>query len=261
MAAGARRAMRLIQFLDDQGRAAGRMRGRQPARGWRAGRTRTPPIELALRLLARAHQSRRAGADRCAVSGTTPYPALLSSGRMLPPLTHPEPHRCLVSGTGLTHLGSAATRDAMHQKLPQQCAGRRPTRRACSSWGVEGGKPAGTEPGVQPEWFYKGNGSIVVGCGQPLTAPSFALDCGEEPELVGLYVISPRRHAAAAGLSPSATSSRITSPSAATTCIWRTRNCASAASGPSCAPARCRAPRRHQPHPARRRGAAGRSRS
>jgi hypothetical protein len=30
-----------------------------------------------------------------------------------------------------------------------------------------------------------------VGCGQPITAPSFALDCGEEPELVGLYVISP----------------------------------------------------------------------
>jgi hypothetical protein len=58
--------------------------------------------------------------------------------------------------------------------------------------GLEGGKPTGTQPGAQPEWFYKGNGSIVVGCGTPITAPSFALDCGEEPELVGLYVISPK---------------------------------------------------------------------
>jgi hypothetical protein len=45
---------------------------------------------------------------------------------------------------------------------------------------------------VQPEWFYKGNGNIVVGCGQAITAPSFALDCGEEPEVVGLYVVSPQ---------------------------------------------------------------------
>jgi hypothetical protein len=58
-------------------------------------------------------------------------------------------------------------------------------------WGVEGGRPAGPAPGVQPEWFYKGNGHIVVGCGQPITVPDFALDSGEEPEVVGLYVISP----------------------------------------------------------------------
>ena len=32
-------------------------------------------------------------------------------------------------------------------------------------WGVEGGKPAGSKPGMQPEWFYKGNGGNVVACG------------------------------------------------------------------------------------------------
>jgi hypothetical protein len=127
------------------------------------------------------------------VAGETGYPDLLGSGRMLPPLTHPEPHRCLVSGTGLTHLGSARTRDAMHQKVAAQAAGTEPLSDSARMfrWGLEGGRPAGTESGVQPEWFYKGNGGIVVGCGQPITAPSFALDCGEEPELVGLYVISP----------------------------------------------------------------------
>ena len=35
--------------------------------------------------------------------------------RLLPAFDHPEePGRCVVSGTGLTHLGSAANRNAMH---------------------------------------------------------------------------------------------------------------------------------------------------
>ena len=45
------------------------------------------------------------------------FAELLRDGRLLPPLTHPDPAHCLVSGTGLTHLGSAAARDAMHAKL------------------------------------------------------------------------------------------------------------------------------------------------
>jgi hypothetical protein len=121
------------------------------------------------------------------------YATLRQSGRMLPPLTHPDPHHCLVSGTGLTHLGSAATRDAMHQNAKAQVETGAPITDSARmfQWGIEGGKPATREPGAQPEWFYKGNGSIVRGCGQAITSPSFALDAGEEPELVGLYVISP----------------------------------------------------------------------
>ena len=45
------------------------------------------------------------------------YADLLRDGRLLPPLMHPDPAHCLVSGTGLTHLGSATARDSMHQKL------------------------------------------------------------------------------------------------------------------------------------------------
>jgi hypothetical protein len=56
-------------------------------------------------------------------------------------------------------------------------------------WGVEGGKPATGQAGVQPEWFYKGDGSIVVRPGKPFPLPPFAEDAGEEPELSGLYVI------------------------------------------------------------------------
>jgi hypothetical protein len=55
--------------------------------------------------------------------------------------------------------------------------------------GLEGGKPADGTPGVQPEWFYKGDGSCLVAPGGVLAAPDFALDAGEEPEIAGIYVI------------------------------------------------------------------------
>ncbi len=51
--------------------------------------------------------------------------------------------------------------------------------------GVEGGKPAPGEAGVQPEWFYKGDGSGLVASGEPLVSPAFARDGGEEPEIAG----------------------------------------------------------------------------
>jgi len=181
--------MRLIQFSDRNGRTqVGRVDDAGTEVTVLAGVQST--YELAMRCAAQGVGLAEL-AQTMAVAGTESYAALLASGRMLPPLTHPEPHRCLVSGTGLTHLGSAATRDAMHQKA---AAGAEPTTDSARMfrWGIEGGKPAGNEPGAQPEWFYKGNGSIVVGSGTPITAPSFALDCGEEPELVGLYVISPQ---------------------------------------------------------------------
>ena len=55
--------------------------------------------------------------------------------------------------------------------------------------GVDGGKPADGAAGVQPEWFYKGDGSMLVAPGEPLLSPAFALDAGEEPEIAGVYLI------------------------------------------------------------------------
>jgi hypothetical protein len=57
--------------------------------------------------------------------------------------------------------------------------------------GVEGGKPEAGHEGVQPEWFYKGDGSALVATGQPLNSPAFALDGSEEPEIAGIYLIGP----------------------------------------------------------------------
>jgi len=56
---------------------------------------------------------------------------------------------------------------------------------------LEGGKPAAGREGVQPEWFYKGDGASVVPPENAFTSPAFAQDGGEEPEIVGLYVIGP----------------------------------------------------------------------
>lgn len=116
------------------------------------------------------------------------YQDLISSKKLLPPLTHPDPAHCLVSGTGLTHLGSADTRDAMHAKLDKDDSHLSDSMRMFKM-GLENGKPPPGREGVQPEWFYKGDGSTVVAPEQPIPVPGFAQDAGEEPELVGLYII------------------------------------------------------------------------
>jgi hypothetical protein len=116
------------------------------------------------------------------------YDKVITQGRLLHPLDHPDPAHCFVTGTGLTHLGSAQARDAMHIAATTDI----PTTDSMRlfRWGVEGGKPENGEISVQPEWFYKGNGYNIVPPGQPLHCPHFALDGGEEAELVGLYVVS-----------------------------------------------------------------------
>jgi len=111
-----------------------------------------------------------------------------AQGRILPPITHPDAAHLHLSGTGLTHLGSAATRDAMHTKSSDMA--QMTDSMKMFQMGVTGGKPQAGETGVQPEWFYKGTGAIVAAPGAPLISPSFALDGGEEPEIAGIYVIA-----------------------------------------------------------------------
>jgi hypothetical protein len=104
---------------------------------------------------------------------------------------HDDPAHCLVSGTGLTHLGSAATRDAMHAKVGAQPEAVLTDSMRMFKWGLDGGRPPAGQAGAQPEWFYKGDGRIVAAPGAPLQSPAFALDAGEEPEIVGLYWVAP----------------------------------------------------------------------
>jgi hypothetical protein len=114
-------------------------------------------------------------------------PALAAGGRVTLPITHPDPAHLHLTGTGLTHLGSASTRDSMHAKANAADAS---DSMKMFRMGLEGGKPAQL-PGVQPEWFYKGNGVMAVAPGAALTVPAFGQDGGEEPEVAGIYVIGP----------------------------------------------------------------------
>ncbi len=180
--------MRLIQLLDDAG-APGVGVVEDDGRQVRLLREVASTYALANAALA-AGARLEAQAQQLRGERVLDYAALLAAGRVLPPLTHPDPAHCRVTGTGLTHLGSAATRDAMHQNLQQQAAqGTLTDSMKIFQLGVDGGIPRDGQPGAQPEWFYKGDGSSLVAPGAPLPSPDFALDGGEEPELVGLYVI------------------------------------------------------------------------
>lgn len=114
--------------------------------------------------------------------------AALSEGRVLPPIDHDDPAHLLLTGTGLTHLGSAEERDRMHAKLAAETL---TDSMKMFKMGVEGGKPPPGEAGVAPEWFYKGDGSTLTPPEGALISPAFALDGGDEAEIAALYVIGP----------------------------------------------------------------------
>ena len=178
--------MRLVQFLSDAGeRRVGCVdddgRSVQVLSG----------IGTIYDLAQQAARERRSLADLVAAGGDSEMldlADLLANRRVLAPLDHPDPAHCLITGTGLTHLGSAQARDSMHQAM-QQADDQLSDSMKMFKPGLEDGRPAGNGPGVAPEWFYKGDGSIVAAPGQPLVMPGFALDGGEEAEVAMLYVI------------------------------------------------------------------------
>lgn len=122
-----------------------------------------------------------------------------SQWSLLAPVDHPiSESRLMVSGTGLTHLASAQSRQAMHAASAEETDSMRMYR-----WGVEGGRPAAGEEGISPEWFYKGTGAVLRGHLDTLERPAYAEDGGEEAEIAGVYLIDeaarPRRIGMAAG--------------------------------------------------------------
>ena len=178
-------SLRLIQLLDERG---SRMVA-AATEGTRAFRVRGAATVYAL-----ANQAIGAGCtlaallEKAGYDGEVDLEEALRNRRILAPIDHPDSARTLLTGTGLTHLGSADARDRMHAKAHSPDAS---DSMKMFRMGLEGGKPGADRVGVQPEWFYKGDGRSVVSPGEPLTSPQFALDGGEEPELAGIYVIGP----------------------------------------------------------------------
>ena len=71
--------------------------------------------------------------------------------KLLAPIDHPqEPARCLVSGTGLTHMGSARDRASMHMAKEQELS----DSMKMFHWGMEAGRPKEGEIGIQIERDY-----------------------------------------------------------------------------------------------------------
>jgi hypothetical protein len=150
-------------------------------------------VDVADTLYGLAQAALSAGATLAEAAQASPLgeeidiPLALAEGRVLAPIDHVDPAHLILTGTGLTHLGSAEGRDKMHKAA--QAGEQLTDSMRMFLMGVEGGKPAEGVVGAQPEWFYKGDGSHVVGPGAPLTSPAFAQDGGEEPEIAGVYII------------------------------------------------------------------------
>jgi hypothetical protein len=124
------------------------------------------------------------------------YSSAASGWRFLPSFDHPdEPARCLISGTGLTHLSSGTARGAVTSGA-QEDAKITDGMRLYQA-GVENGRPAAGSVGAVPEWFYKGAGAVLRGHRDPLIIPNYAQGGGEEAEIAAVYLIDsegvPRR--------------------------------------------------------------------
>ena len=176
--------LRLVQLLDERGaRRVARVLGRERLQLLAGEATTYGLAQDALRegaSLAEVVAARTPGVD-------VAFTDVVAGGWLLPPLDHPDPAHLLVSGTGLTHLGSADARNRMHAAESQTLTDSMKMFRA----GLEGGRPLPGGVGEQPEWFFKGDGDALVAGEQPLVMPAFALDGGEEPEVAGLYIIAP----------------------------------------------------------------------
>jgi hypothetical protein len=181
--------MRLIQFLDE--RSAPRV-GRVDEAGTTVsvidGYSSTYDLATAAIAAGTTLESIVGAASR---SLKMSYAKLLARGRLQPPLTHPDPTHCHVSGSDFTHFGFAAPRAPGAPELNGHDAASATLTASMRIFrhGLEAGRPAIGEVGAQPEWFYKGNGRIVVASGKPIVAPEFGLGFGEAPELIGLYII------------------------------------------------------------------------
>ena len=105
--------MRLAQFVDESGKRAIAVTVRGESRLVKGART---TFELARLAIEFGVSLRKLIADRGVGKPVDLFRAL-KERRVLPPIDHKDPAHVFVTGTGLTHLGSAEGRDQMHKDL------------------------------------------------------------------------------------------------------------------------------------------------
>jgi hypothetical protein len=194
--------MHLVQLSGEPGRRVAIVREPQL--------TLLRDVESVLALVKRSlaeGQSLTEMAERCAGEESVSYDDV-SEGRspwkLLAPVDWPgNPQRILVSGTGLTHLGSARERQAMHVAPSAQEEAAMTDSMKMFEWGRQKGRPEPGAIGIAPEWFYKGDGSVLRGPFAALEIPGHAEDGGEEAEVAAVYYVAddgmPRRVGMATG--------------------------------------------------------------
>ena len=106
----------------------------------------------------------------------------LANRQVLSPINHPDNARLWLTGTGLTHLGSAEARDRMHAKRKCDASDSMKMFRS----GLEGGKVQGQDPACNRSGSTKAMVPRSLRRRRRCFA-QFALDGGEEPELAGIY--------------------------------------------------------------------------
>ena len=95
--------------------------------------------ELALSAIAQGNSLLDTAAAH-ATDETVDLTAAFEANRLLSAIDHSDPARMMLAGTGLTHLGSAEGRDAMHKAAAS--AEQQTDSMRMFLEGVEGGKPA-----------------------------------------------------------------------------------------------------------------------
>ncbi|TSD63846.1 FAH family protein [Inquilinus sp. KBS0705] len=178
--------MRLIQFLDVDGN---KKTGKVEGKNIRVLEKITSVYDLFD--YAEAHHSDIISSVETLLSDVSvDYDWLDMEGKILLPVDHKDPYHTWITGTGLTHMGSADSRNKMHQGPEDDTNNTISDSLKMFQAGLQNGKLIDGRPGEQPEWFFKGNGLTVSLPGKDLPMPEFALDGGEEPEIGAVYIIN-----------------------------------------------------------------------
>ena len=107
-----------------------------------------PGVDSVRALAARAIADGTSLADAVAACGegaTVDLAAEFEAGHLIAPIDHEDPAHVVMTGTGLTHLGSAEGRDKMHREAA--AVEKQTDSMRMFLEGVEGGKPAAGQVG------------------------------------------------------------------------------------------------------------------